>query len=879
MMRVSDFMRGISGVQDTGRSGESHQPSVNEATIKQKVSATEAVVEIDGQEIKASFEKGVPMHSSVLVQIIGERDGVVQLRPVIPKQNEGEAFDGHSVESSNIVADKLLREVGFKSTPEMREAIRSILKNSKLPITKEMLQNVQQVMQKGEGTLQQKLETLEVMAKKNIDITPKSFEAVSRTLYGPTIDKLIETLGKEIPEWIPKSRVKVVNKVNNTAVREIGMSKTNKQESGKEISLSQVQRDLADLVFSIRSSGKVTRVQIDDLQKVIQRVLHEVGGSLALQKDIYNFINRLSKDLGMSISYEAVGRGAEGKAMVQRTMDQIVQLFKLPVSEVARVNASLLLQDENTGNQPQILETLAQTYDRLSGIVASARSEIQSTFTSMPTFEAFEARSPHRIVQDLSETLHTVVLSEGLPPEVVQKIKPLLQSIERAISQHTSGSNDRETGIPSLLQGTASLPEKSHIIDQMTQLQQLFETEGERLSAYANIQSADFERVSNYIPEHLHDVASEFKQMKNEVITNIDRMCQFLNGKVPHAASYVQRIIEPTIEMINRLVSKGEFALFSDMEFEHNVLKISGQLQSIKDMLENGKTEEAIHTFQSIRGDLEKLNWQPSYMKVERFFSKKVSEGAMQNPFERYGDAWKSNSLTGRGVQEWVRGMGMNYERDALEWLKQRSVVNPFSDLGPQLSSSLNRQPTNIKSMVMEQLNMGNLTPRAREVLEQTLSNLTGQQLLSKPQPDMPQQSMYIQLPLPWEQGMQSVQMHINARNNSGQMDWENCNLFFYLNTPKFGDMGIGVTVVNRDMSLRIMNDNTNVKDVLAPYIPSLEQQLQGLGYRVNGISFVPLSDKNHTLESNSIIPAIDVTTARIQVAKQMAREGVDFSV
>ncbi|WP_171253303.1 hypothetical protein, partial [Acinetobacter baumannii] len=75
-------------------------------------------------------------------------------------------------------------------------------------------------------------------------------------------------------------------------------------------------KDLANLVVDARLSGKVTRGSIDQLQKAIERVIGEVKLSPQLQKDLQTMVNRIVKDLRMSISYEAVGKEAEAKAMV-----------------------------------------------------------------------------------------------------------------------------------------------------------------------------------------------------------------------------------------------------------------------------------------------------------------------------------------------------------------------------------------------------------------------------------------------------------------------------------------------------------------------------------------------------------------------------------
>ncbi|GEN36186.1 DUF6240 domain-containing protein [Aneurinibacillus danicus] len=687
--------------------------------------------------------------------------------------------------------------------------------------------------------------------------------------------------------------------------------------------LRKVQREVAERVLVIRTEGRVTRQQIEGLQQAVQNLIREAGGSVALQQDTRRFMEQISKDLRMSMSYEAVGRSAEGKIIVQRTADQLIQAFKLPVVETAKGEAVQRQADALQSSSPVVLKTMAQTYERLSGIVAAARAEIQSSSgvtasallhgkeLSGSSFGLETGRMPQQILQDVQWLLETTIETEGLPKEMVQKLHPLLSALEEAaVSQASFATGE----IDALFEQDAAQRIQVDADAALTQIHRLFEEEAGRLAAYANVQAANFELISHYIPEHLRQVAEEFMQTKKEILSNVERMSQFLRQEIPQASSYIKQVIEPTIEMVNRLVSKGEFALFADMEFEHSVLKISGQLQDIKSMLDKGQTEQALRSFQAIRSELEKLNWQPSYMKVERFFSKKAGEGRLQNPLELYGREWKNNELTGRGVQEWMRGMGLGYEREAIEWMSRRAGENremgtgvwngnslnlgqgssltsggvpsghkteafpSFTQSGQQSFQSQDERPQNMKSMIMDQLENGNLSPRAREVLEQTLSNVTGQQLLSKHEPGAPVQTMYFQLPLPWEEGMQNVQMHIHSRNNGEQMDWENCSLFFFLSTPRFGDTGIGVTVVERDMTLRIQNNHPQVERAFEPYIPQLKEQLQGLGYRIQGISFAPMNEPIQE-KKPSALPLVDVEKARAKAASMMVREGVDLSI
>jgi hypothetical protein len=907
-MQISDWMRTMHGVQVNGKPSEIKQAQIVNDSIKQTISENEEAVE------------------------------------------------------------KVLHDAGIKDVPEMKEAVRRLI-TERIPITKETLQSVQQILQKGEGTVLQKLDVLSVMAQKKISVTPKSYEAVFRAIHGPSLDKILNQLAQESTELIPQIRnearpnvqalstgkiskqlevlneaikseqplnieklqklveqirrnpemkqlspdtqkkvqqvmqqiekviqetprnqsvvsvEKIAQTIEKTVVSQVARQvalEMKKMEPGYqpsvesigqeknvvrqgEVTTSEPLRKLAELVMDIRISGKVNRSQMTAIQEMVVKITEEAKITPQLMQDIQELTKRVMKELRMSVSYEAVGREADAKAIIQRSMDTLIKMFKLPIAEVVAsrnqiAHGQLSLSGEQTDEiEPQFLRPVSETLFRLGGITALARQELLASLgdeSNLQMDSLFNvARTPERIVQDFVSVLRNTAGREGLPREEVRQMEQIIQQLEEKVS--------------------SPMKDVNKILESFNALEQLFMSSGERMAALTTVQATNFERVTQYIPDHLHQVANQFKQMKQEILNNVGRMSQFLQQNVPQAASYVQRIIEPTIEMVNRLVNKGEFALFADMEFEHDVLRISSDLQQVKGLLDRGKQEEAIQLFRGVRADLEKLNWQPSYMKVERVFSKLTGDAEVQNPFQMYGQQWREESFTGRSVQEIMRGMGLNHEREAVEWMSRRESGIHFPG---SHSSSGNQEnpPHNFKSMLMNGIE-GNISPRAKEIMEHALSNITGQQLLSKQDTGATVQSMHVQIPLPWEE-VQSVQMQVRARTNGEQMDWENCNLFFFLDTPKFGETGVSVTVVNREMVIRVQNDHPLAEQAFTPYISKMKEEIQRMGYHVNGVAFGPITPQKQA-DVAERMPTVDIATARKQTSMYSSQEGVDFSV
>lgn len=1077
-MQISGFTPGAQTAQNTGKPADVRQNEVVSATVKQRLSSNEAIIEIKGQQYNAIFDKGVPAKGEVPVQITDIKGNTIHVRAVPTSSAPPQKGNFTSLEAE---AERLLKDAGVKVTADMREAVSRLLAE-RTPISKEVLQRVQQVMQNGEGAVQQKLDTLSIMAQKKIAITPKSYEAVFRALHGPSLDKIVLDLAEEAPDLVPTQAQRTNAANGNREVRTTAPEQKLSQqldllakvvESGRPVNKEQLQKlvdqmkrsveagkisepirqnvahiikqveltikeavgkqetivsdklaqrvraqdisqaanqirraaaqaesavmtsrqgdslirqvdtlqqvlqskrpiskeqltqlieqmqrnpevknmpenvrikfqqtveqvtqlikntpssqtyispeklaqtvrttdisnnlkqvkqelarmeaaakppqqpsastqevreapktenralkDLANLVLDLRHSGKVTRSGIDNLQKAVEQVLGEAKLSPQLQKDLQAMMNRIVKDLRMSMSYEAVGKGMEAKVMVEKTLDTLVKMFKLPLAEAAadRTNPLTNGSGEGADGAGDFLRPVSETFMKLGSLVGLARQELAAALgKGMETANPLEAwtapRSPEQIVRDAAVSLRQAAQREKLPQQEMRQMEQLLQRIETDVVDGTY--------------------RPANILEGMNELEQLLSQAGERMAALTNVQTANFERVTQYIPDYLREVGEEFAQLKKEIVNNVERMSQFLQQKIPQASSYIQRIVEPTIEMVNRLVNKGEFALFADMEFEHSVLKMSGELQQVKGMLDKGRQEEALQLFQRVKGELEKLHWQPSYMKVERFFSKTTLDGEMRNPFQTYGQSWQDGTLTGRGVQEMMRGVGYTHEKEAMEWLMRREGMAQAGSgrFGGEFQERADAPPNSMKSYLLDGMEKS-LTPRAKEVMEQALSNITGQQLLSRQEPTAPIQTMQIQLPLPWEEGMHTAELQVHARNNGQQMDWENCSLFFFLDTPRFGETGVSVMVVNREMTIRVQNDHPQVDEMFRPYVPQMEEALQQMGYRMNGVTFTPIGQEKQA--SVQEVPTVDTALARSRAIQQSGQEGLDFSI
>jgi hypothetical protein len=312
------------------------------------------------------------------------------------------------------------------------------------------------------------------------------------------------------------------------------------------------------------------------------------------------------------------------------------------------------------------------------------------------------------------------------------------------------------------------------------------------------------------------DVSKQLQLDKQSLLHNIGRIQQSLerSSALPDAMRpQIQRLLPPAMELINRMINQPSSVLHALPQLEPELLQLHNQLGQVRGLLDSGNTQESIRQIQSIRTAIENLH---------------VLSSEVISPSQ---DPLKPNQLTGRQILEWIRSIGLNYERGVAAFLG-RELPQGNRETTPAAYSH------NLKYILLKGME-GELSPQVRQLMEQALSHITGQQLLSKSEGNQSIQTMVVNLPIPWQDGTQPVRIQIKGKIKGKQMDVDNCHLFFFLDTPKFGETGISVQVIDRSVTIRIENHQEGIADAYVPYISDFKERLQQIGYHVQDVRFV----------------------------------------
>ena len=182
-------------------------------------------------------------------------------------------------------------------------------------------------------------------------------------------------------------------------------------------------------------------------------------------------------------------------------------------------------------------------------------------------------------------------------------------------------------------------------------------------------------------------------------------------------------------------------------------------------------------------------------------------------------------------------------------------------------------QQPNLKAALMKLLQNESSHTSPGQEAEQTIAHLTGQQLLNKSEPSGTQQ-LYLQLPLLLNNKMENITVYISSEKKGETLDWENCRLYFVLDTKKMGDVGIMVHVQNRQLSLTFKNDQELFQEKMEPLAGETLGRLKEIGYNTGTIQYGAFTDS--TMQKGEQPTSATIETRK---APPAVKKGFDFSI
>jgi len=190
-------------------------------------------------------------------------------------------------------------------------------------------------------------------------------------------------------------------------------------------------------------------------------------------------------------------------------------------------------------------------------------------------------------------------------------------------------------------------------------------------------------------------------------------------------------------------------------------------------------------------------------------------------------------------IKELVNRLGYTYEHEIGKFLQG------ISD-NPSNSDAL--KPLLLDFIMEEQAGL------VRDKAETILHKITGLQLLA--QDFAPIEQFALQIPLPLMHKTVDLTMQWSGRKcGNGQIDSAFCRIIFYLELEHLHDTMVDMQVQNRIITLTIVNEFEDLKQIAAPYIDILKGNLEELSFTLSSVHFVKHSEHKIKKETQALSP------------------------
>ncbi|SFP24417.1 hypothetical protein [Salibacterium halotolerans] len=330
-------------------------------------------------------------------------------------------------------------------------------------------------------------------------------------------------------------------------------------------------------------------------------------------------------------------------------------------------------------------------------------------------------------------------------------------------------------------------------------------------------------------------ITDEFQQMQQNTIKQLEQTGKMLEQN-RQTAPQAKQVLEAAIHKLDRSILRSDFTLFTDMKTERSMLQASTRLSEARQLLSSGDVKSAWKVVDEVRQSVQAMEFKASEQKVKQVIAREETAArnmGMQRAVQYTADQARAalQEPSSRQVFELVRTLGLNREQE----------------IGQMLTTSQRQQSQNVtmqqnmKDALMQLMKHEN-DSSLQQKSSQALSNLTGQQLMSKTDQGNNMQQLLFNLPVPMKENMEDLQVYVQARQDQGEMDWENCNLYFLIETPSLGETGIMVHAFDRQLAITLKNDDPDFEKTMAPLVDQAAESINEIGYNIQDIRYQPMS-------------------------------------
>lgn len=176
-------------------------------------------------------------------------------------------------------------------------------------------------------------------------------------------------------------------------------------------------------------------------------------------------------------------------------------------------------------------------------------------------------------------------------------------------------------------------------------------------------------------------------------------------------------------------------------------------------------------------------------------------------------------------LKELLSSLGLQHEK---------AVMKLFKNQLPNHEMKLHSQE--LKPVLLALLKE-DIPIQAKQLVQDTIQRLTGQQLLMKNDEQMLQ--FLMQFPLPKQFGNEDAVLQFQSKSKEGQIDTDFCRILFYLQLRKLRETIVDVHIQSRVIAINVYNENHVSNQTLEPFISMLRQQLERKDYTLSSLKWI----------------------------------------
>ncbi|MGI8349261.1 hypothetical protein NiCM35_05740, partial [Niallia circulans] len=634
--------------------------------------------------------------------------------------------------------------------------------------------------------------------------------------------KAIQTV-KETIINNPKMPPEVVKQVEQ-AVREATISQRLGQESAGREKLVQAITKAEQEV-----TAQQTKPISTDQSKAVQDQLNQTKDQIKQEPNLQKAIQTVK---------ETITNNPKMPPEVVKQVEQILnQADQLNVASKERIKTALnQVIDMDNSKIPNEKSPVQQNESNREAARANATTQLQLDSIKQAVKQIQKEPILEKALHDLKSELRK---NENLSPDKKEKIeKAINTSLELSSKGREMASRQNISKALQEVETAIQQENKNYVEDSSPKQVEMEEKRWDSQLQAMGISSKDI--LVTKISQKLAEATHEFRDIKREIYRNLDNaqklMEKYKDSSIPQAS----KIIESTIAKLDQTILKSDLMLYADMRTEKRLLQASSQLAEAKKYLSNGNTAKATEIVSEVKKMVESIQYKPSEQKIVHYVSKNSAlleeVSPLKSLVKQSEDMGRNYILEGeepssRQMYEKIRSFGLNRESDVANKL--------VSSHTPTKEQEDNLKTTLLKLASSENLGDETVSRQA----EQALNNINGQQLLNKQDSSSQLQSMFFNLPMLLGEKNENIQVFINSKSKGEQVDWENCNLYFLLETKKLGDVGILLNATDRNLSITVKNDSADFEKKMSPLSKIAVDRLQEIGYQVQNIQFTHLTN------------------------------------